>query len=135
MVTTAAELIANENMPKAQLKDIPDATHFGWGHNDVSNYDAADNDASESPSNPTQEYVEAAFGNFIEQVKTDGSEGADVDHCHTIAFSIKQLEYGDWPRRLFVEASAGTGKRNLLANVVLWLKEVHKDVRHSNSAA
>ena len=136
--TPAAEHIASEDMLKAELKGIHDATRFDWGDTDLANDGAANKHASEKdefPQSPTQEDVEAIFDNLIEQVKADGVEGVDTDHCHPFAFSIKQLEYGDWPRRLFVHAPAGTGKRSWLANIMLWLKEVHEGVCHSNPAA
>lgn len=129
----AAENMASEHMPKAELKGMLEATRVERGNNYATNDGAAKGNKSDKdkfPSRSTPEDLEAMFDNFIEQVKAGGVDGIELDDCHTLEFTIKQLEDGDWRLRLLVHASAGTGKCFRLATMMHWL--LHEGVRHIN---
>ena len=53
-------------------------------------------------------------------MKSGGEEGVETDQYRVFKFIIEQLEHGEKPLRLMIQASAGTGKSFLLTSVFLW---------------
>ena len=119
----AAEYVASEYMSEAEAKGILDVIRAERGESGVANDGALD---GEGPVNPglsrrlTREEIEAKLADNIEKMKAGGEPGVETDQYRVFNFIIGQLEHGEKPLRLMIQASAGTGKSFLLTSVFLW---------------
>ena len=119
----AAEYVASDYMSEAEAKGILDVIRAERGQSGVANDGALDGDG---PVNPglsrrlTPEEIEAKLADNIEKMKAGGEEGVETDQYRVFKFIIEQLEHGEKPLRLMIQASAGTGKSFLLTSVFLW---------------
>ena len=126
----AAEYVASEYISEAEAKYILDVIRAERGESGVANDAALDGDG---PVNPglsrrlTPEEIEAKLADNIEKMKAGGEEGVETDQYRVFNFIIEQLEHGEKPLRLMIQASAGTGKSFLLTSVFLWA--VLKDMK------
>ena len=126
----AAEYVASEYISEAEAKYILDVIRAERGESGVANHAALDGDG---PVNPglsrrlTPEEIEAKLADNIEKMKAGGEEGVETDQYRVFNFIIEQLEHGEKPLRLMIQASAGTGKSFLLTSVFLWA--VLKDMK------
>ena len=119
----AAEYVASKYLVEAEAKGILDVIRAERGESGVANDSALD---GEGPVNPglsrrlTREEIEAKLEKNIEMMKSGGEEGIETDQYRVFKFIIEQLEHGEKPLRLMIQASAGTGKSFLLTSVFLW---------------
>ena len=120
----AAEYAASEYLSEAEAKGILDVIRAERGESGVANDGALDGEGG--PVNPglsrrlTREEIEAKLDKNIEMMKAGGEDGVETDQFRVFNFIIEQLEHGEKPLRLMIQASAGTGKSFLLTSVFLW---------------
>ncbi len=67
----------------------------------------------------SRDEMEAILAERIEQMKQGGTEDAPTDQSRVFVHIVEQLEHGNKPLRLMIQASAGTGKSFLLTSVFL----------------
>ena len=117
------EYVASNYLSEEEAKHTLDVIRAERGESGVVNDEALD---AEGPVNPglsrrlTREEIEAKLERNIEMMKAGGDEGVETDQYRVFKFIIEQLEHGEKPLRLMIQASAGTGKSFLLTSVFLW---------------
>ena len=119
----AAGYVESKYMSEKEATGILNTILFERGENGVANDGALDGDGLVNHGlsrRLTPEEIEAKLADNIEKMKAGGEEGVVTDQYRVFKFIIEQLEHGDKPLRLMIQASAGTGKSFLLTSVFLW---------------
>jgi len=119
----AAEYVASEYMSEADAKGILDVIRAERGESGVANDGALEGYGSGDTGisrRLTPEEIQAKLADNIEKMKAGGDLGVETDQYRVFKFIIQQLEHGEKPLRLMIQASAGTGKSFLLTSVFLW---------------
>ena len=109
--------------PTVGTKGILDVIRAERGESGVANDVALHGDGPVNPGFSRRLFraeIEAKLADNIEKMQAGGEEGVETDQFRVFKFIIEQLEHGEKPLRLMIQASAGTSKSFLLTSVFLW---------------
>ena len=116
----ATEYVSSGYMEEHESKGILNTIRAERGESGVVNDGALEGDG---PVNAglfrrlTPEEIKAKLADNIEKMKAGGEDGVETDQYRVFKFIVEQLEHGEKPLRLMIQASAGTGKSFLLTSV------------------
>jgi hypothetical protein len=119
----AMEYVASGYMEERESKGILNTIRAERGESGVVNDGALEGDG---PVNTglfrrlTPEEIKAKLADNIKKMKAGGEDCVETDQYRVFKFIVEQLEHGEKPLRLMIQASAGTGKSFLLTSVFLW---------------
>lgn len=102
--------LVTEQQAKAILEVIRAERGESGIANDASLDDVAPADRAGLSHRLTREEMETLLATRIEQMRAGGSDDHPTDQYRVFTYVIEQIQNGDRPLRLMIQASAGTGK-------------------------